>query len=267
MFRKAVFFLLVVGIMIVSASCNSYKKVLKTGNNELKYETAMDLYDKGDFNKAIQFFDILRAVYRGTTEGEMITYYSAMSYFQTKDYNIAAYYFKQYVQMYPRGEKAEESAFLSAYSNYLQSPGSSLDQTNTYIALIELQNFIDLYSNSDKIPEANRLMDVLRQKLETKSYNISRLYYKMGDYQAAITSFENLVGDYPDTDYKEEVLYYITIAYYEYAEKSIFSKKDERYEMTIESYNNLLFMYPESDFLKDASKANDNAKERLNIKR
>ena len=267
MFKKAVYFLLVVGIMAVSVSCSSYKKVLKTGNNELKYETALDLYEKGDFNKAIQFFDILRAVYRGTVEGELITYYSATCYFQTKDYNIAAYYYKQYGQMYPRGEKAEEAAFLSAYSNYLQSPRTSLDQTNTHIALIELQNFIDMYPNSEKIPEANRLMDGLRQKLETKSYNISKLYYKMQDYQAAITSFENLIDDYPDTDYKEEILYYITIAYFEYAEKSIFSKKDERYELTIESYNNLLYLYPESDFLKDAAKANDQAKDKLNIKR
>lgn len=267
MFKKAGYFLLVIGIMAVITSCNSYKKVLKTGNNELKYETAIDLYEKGDFNKAIEFFDILGAVYRGTEEGETITYYRANCYFQTKDYNIAAYYYKQYVQTYPRGVHAEEAMFLSAYSNYLQSPRISLDQTSTYIALAELQNFIDMYPNSTKITEANRLMDNLRQKLETKSYNISKLYYRMEDYQAAITSFENLIDDFPDTDYKEEILYFITIAYYEYAEKSIYTKKEERYEMTIESYNNLLLMYPESEFLKDAGKANDDAKDRLRIKR
>ena len=86
MFRKAILISLFAGILIVSASCDGYKKTLKSGNNELKYETAIDLYEKGDFNKAIQFFDILRAVYRGTERGEMITYYSANSYFQTKDY-------------------------------------------------------------------------------------------------------------------------------------------------------------------------------------
>jgi outer membrane protein assembly factor BamD len=169
--------------------------------------------------------------------------------------------------MYPRGEKAEEAAFLSAYSNYLQSPRTSLDQTSTYMALSDMQTFIDMYPNSDKVPEANRLMDNLREKLETKSYNISKLYYRMEDYQAAITSFENLLDDYPDTDYQEEILYYITVAYYEYAEKSIFSKKQERYEMTIESYNNLMFLYPESEYLKDAGKVNDSAKEKLNLKR
>lgn len=251
------------GIAIVSIGCNSYSKVLKTGSNEMKFETGVDLYEKGDFNKALQFFDLLRAVYRGTERGELLTYYTANCYFQEKDYNIAAYYYKQYAEMYPRSERAEEAAFLSAYCNYLNSPRSSLDQTSTYIALSELQTFIDMFPSSTKIEESNRLMDDLRQKLETKSYNVSKLYYKMEDYQAAITSFENLMDDYPDTQYKEEVLYYITKAYYEYAEKSIFSKRDERYEKTVEAYNNLKYLYPESKYLKNVEGINEDARERL----
>jgi outer membrane protein assembly factor BamD len=166
--------------------------------------------------------------------------------------------------MYPRSEKAEEAAFLSAYCNYMNSPRPSLDQSSTYIALSELQMFIDMYPNSSKLDEAHRLMDDLRQKLETKSYNVSKLYYKMQDYQAAITSFENLLDDYPDTQYKEEVLYYITMAYFEYAEKSIFSKRTERYEKTVEAYNNLLYLYPDSKYLKSVENINEDARERLN---
>ena len=263
MFRKAKILFLIAGILIVSFGCNSYSKILKSGNNELKFDTGVDLYEKGDFNKALQFFDLLRAVYRGTEKGELLTYYTANCYFQTKDYNIAAYYYKQYVQMYPRNEKAEEAAFLSAYCNYLNSPRPSLDQTSTFMGLSELQLFIDMYPKSTKVPEAHRLMDDLRAKLETKDYNVSKLYYKMEDYQAAITSFENLLGDYPDTDYKEEVLYLITKAYYEYAEKSIFSKRDERYEKTVESYNNLKYLYPESKYLKSVENINEDARERL----
>ncbi len=263
MFKRALFLLLIAGLLAVNFGCKSYSKTLKSANNELKYETGVDLYEKGDFNKAIQFFDILRAVYRGTEKGEKLTYYSANCYFQLKDYNIAAYYYKQYFQMYPRGEKAEEATFMSAYCNYLQSPRTSLDQTSTYMALSELQLFIDMYPKSPKVEESNRLMDDLRAKLETKSYNISKLFYRMRDYQAAITSFENLLDDYPDTDYKEEVLFYITMAYYEYAEKSIFSKKTERYEKTIESFNNLLYLYPESKYLKSAGEADDSARDKL----
>jgi len=266
MLRKTFFFTLVVGLLVFSYACNSHMKIIKSGNNDLKYETGVDLYEKGDFTKALQFFDILRAVHRGTKKGETLTYYTANCYFQLKDYHIASYYFNQYAQMYPRGEHAEESAFLGAYCNYLDSPRASLDQTSTYVALSELQAYIDMYPNSPKVDEANELMDKLRAKLEIKSYNTAMLYFRMGDYQAAITSFENLLDDYPDTDYQENILYSITKAYYSYADNSIRSKRTERYEKTIEAYNNLLYLFPESEYLEEVVLINEKAHENLNNK-
>ena len=263
MFRKGIFYLLVAGLFALSFGCKNYSKIIKSANNDLKYETGIDLYEKGDFNRALQFFDLLRSINRGTKKGEKLTYYTANCYFQLKDYDIASYYFKQYQQMYPRGENAEEATYLSAYCQYLASPRPSLDQTNTYTALTELQMFIDRYPKSDKVAEANRLMDELRDKLQEKDYNIAMLYYKMQDYQAAITSFENLIDDYPDTDLREEILYYTTKAYFEYAEKSILKKKKERYEKTVESYNNLKYLFPESTFLKELENYNTKARKHL----
>lgn len=263
MFRKGIFYLLVTGLLVLSFSCQNYTKLLKSANNDLKYETGIDLYEKGDFTRALQFFDLLRSINRGTEKGEKLTYYTANCYFQLKNYEIASYYYKQYQQMYPRGSHSEEAAYLSAYCQYLSSPPSSLDQTNTHTALTELQMFIDKYPKSDKVPEANQLMDKLRHKLETKDYNIAMLYYKMQDYQAAITAFEDLLDDYPDTDYRESILYYTTKAYYEYAEKSILKKKKERYEKTVEAYNNLKYLFPESKHLKEVESYNIKARKHL----
>ncbi|MCP4911460.1 MAG: outer membrane protein assembly factor BamD [Bacteroidetes bacterium] len=263
MLRKLVFISLIAGIVVLGHSCKNYSKILKSGNNELKYETGIDLYEKGDFNRALQFFDLLRAVNRGTEKGEKLTYYTADCYYQMKDYQIASYYYKQYAQMYPRGEYAEDAAYLSAYCNYLESPRPSLDQTNTYLALKELQTYIDLYPQSPRIDDAHILMDDLREKLEIKAYNVGMLYYKMGDYQASITSFESLLDEYPDTDFKESILYSITKAYFTYAENSIYSKKSERYEKTIESYNNLLFLFPDSGYLDEVMIIKDKAHENI----
>ncbi len=263
MLKKGLFYLLVAGLFALSFGCKNYTKILKSANNDLKYETGIDLYEKGDFNRALQFFDLLRAVNRGTEKGELLTYYTANCYFQMKDYDIASYYYKQYQQMYSHGKHAEEATFLSAYCQYLASPRPSLDQTNTYTALSELQSFIDRYPHSAKVEEANRLMDELRHKLEQKDYQIAMLYYKMEDYQAAITSFENLLDDYPDTDYREDILYYTTKAYFLYAEKSVYKKKKERYEKTVEAYNNLKYFYPESKYLKEVETYSQKARKHL----
>jgi len=112
--------------------------------------------------------------------------------------------------------------------------------------------FVNLYPASDRIPRVNQLMDELRAKLEKKNYEIARLYYNMGEYQAAITSFRNVYKDFPDTKYREELLFLTLKAYIDFAANSVPSKKNERYRGALEAYNTLLTFYPNTVYLKEA---------------
>ncbi len=254
-------FVLLIGLLV--SSCSNYNKLLKSTDNETKFEAAIDYYERKDYNRALELFDLLQAAYRGTAKGEDINYYTAYSYFHLKDYTVASYYFKRYVQSYPQYARAEECLFMSAYCYYMDSPRYSLDQTNTHLAINELQLFTDTYPNSERVAEANELIDKLREKLELKDFNISIMYYRMRNYMAAITSFENLLKNYPDTERREEILHYMSRAYFEYAENSITEKKRERYEAAVEAYNNLLYLYPESEYLVDLKTIEDKARQRL----
>ena len=77
------------------------------------------------------------------------------------------------------------------------------------------------------------------------------LYYKMEEYQAAITSFENFLKENPVTLHREEIINYMVLVYAKYAEKSILEKQRERYELALEKYNTLNYMYPESKYIKE----------------
>jgi outer membrane protein assembly factor BamD len=122
---------------------------------------------------------------------------------------------------------------------------------------------MDTYPRSERIPEANKLIDDLRAKLELKDYNLAMLFYRMRDYMAAITSFQNLMKRFPDTERREEVYRYMILAYFEFAERSIPEKRRERYEAAIDTYNNLLYQYPESKYLKSLEAVQDRARQRL----
>ncbi len=262
MFRKIAFVLIVTGVLGF-ASCSRYQKLLKSTDNDLKYESAMDYYDKGDYARALQLFDLLQGFYRGTERGEELSYRTAWAYYNMRDYIVASFYFKRHSRTFPASDKAEECLFMSAYCYYLDSPRYSLDQSNTQEAIRELQHFIDTYPQSERVAEANELIDDLRAKLELKDYRIALMYYRMRDYMAAITSFENLVRRFPDTERREEVLYYMALSYFEFAERSIPEKRNERYELAIETYNNLLFQYPESEYLNEISFVNERARAKL----
>jgi outer membrane protein assembly factor BamD len=152
---------------------------------------------------------------------------------------------------------------MSAYCTYLDSPKFSLDQTNTYEAIDAFQLFINRYPRGDRAQQATEYIDELRQKLLDKAYNIGNLYYKMEDYRAAIVSYESLLKDYPDTEYKEEILYKIIKAYYEYAMKSIEVKKKERYESAVKAYLDFISLYPESEYIDDVQKMRNKVVDKL----
>ena len=249
--------------IIVFVSCSKHQQLLKSPDNEAKYAAAMDYFEENDYYRALQLFQQLINFYKGTEKAEKLQYYYAYCHYEQEDYILASYYFKRFAQNYPRSEFAEEATFLSAYCYYLDSPRSSLDQTNTLQAINELRLFIDMYPNSERVDEANQLIDELRAKLQKKEYDIAKLYFKMDRYEAAITSFNNLLKEYPDSEYKEDILYFIFKAYYSYTLNSIRVKQEERYQATLDSYNELVFQYPETDYLKEVENMRESLSKRL----
>lgn len=261
--RKNILFISLIAILGSFSACTEYSKLLKSTDNEAKYAKSMELYEKKDYNRALQLFDLLQSAYRGSKRGEEISYKTAYCYYYLEDYDVAAYYFKRFATNFPFSKEAEEMLYMDAYCNYLDSPNSSLDQSNTRAAIAEFQYFIDSYPQSDRVDTANMYIDKLRDKLQEKEYNICKMYYKMGDYMAAITSFENLLKDYPETRHREEILHDMVITYYDYAENSVVEKKRERYEASIDKYNTLLYLYPESQYLKELEPIQAKAKNKL----
>ena len=251
--RFKIFLLLAVLVMV---SCGKHQKLIKSTDNEAKYAAAIDYYEEKDYYRALQLFQQLINFYQGTEKAEKMQFYYAYCYYYQKDNVLASYYFKRFVNNYPRSVLAEEALYMNAYCYFLDSPASSLDQTNTYTAIKELQLFINLYPNSSRVEEANKLIDQLRAKLQRKDLDIANLYLKMRLYEAAIYSYKNVLKEFPDSEYKEEILFYIFKSNYNFAENSIYSKQPERYQLALDAYNELVFQYPETKYMKEAKNMN-----------
>lgn len=249
--------------LVALCSCNDFNRMIKSTDNEMKYEVAMDFYERGDYNRALQLFDLLQASFRNTPRGENITYKTAQCYYYQNEYEIAGYYFNRFTQSYPFSKNAEKAAFMNAYCSYLLSPESGLDQTNTHTAINQLKGFTERYPQSDSLARAEQLMDKLNEKLEEKDYNICKLFYRMQNYSAAITSFENLLKNYPNTKHREEILLNMATIYFDFAENSVPEKQRERYESCIEQCNTLSYLYPESSYLRDVQNVANKARKKL----
>ena len=180
------------------------------------------------------------------------------------DYILAAHYFDSYAKTFGNSNRKEEAVFMGAYSNYLMSPTYRLDQTYTAKAIEEMQLFVNNFPTSDKVEQCNDYIDEMRKKLEIKSFEEGKLYFKIRQYQAAITSFKNVLIEYPDTKNIEEIYYFVIKSAYLLAENSIYEKKKERFEETLKYYNQFKKRYPRSKYLKqlrtDIKNSNDQIK-------
>jgi len=260
MFKKLPFIFFSI-LLFALVGCSEYQKVLKSTNLEYKYQKTVEYYEADEYYKALPLMEDLIPALRGSDKGESLYYMYAYANFYLDDYILASYQFKRFSTTYPISDKAEECNFMSAYCNYLMSPEPTLDQSNTYRALEELQTFVNRYPNSSLRDTCNELVDNLRFKLETKSYLKAKNYYKLRQYDAAIVSLNNTLTEYPDTDYREEVSFYILQSTYYLAVKSIEEKKLQRLNNTIEAYYNFIDNFAESEYAKEAEQLFANARD------
>ncbi len=244
--------------------CNSYSHILKSGDYDKKYNAAKVLYNKGEYDKALPFFEELMAVYKGTKDVEKLYYYYPYCHFGLGDYQLAIFYFQNFLEYYPRSEYAEDARFMMSYSYFKLSPTSSLEQSNTEKALESFQLFANTYPTSRYIPEVNSLMDELRGKMEEKALKAAMLYYNMREYRAASTALLNVLNDFPESKSKEKILFHILKSQYLLADNSIKEKKADRLKTASQSYLEFINQFPQSEYLREAEKIYEATETELN---
>ena len=252
--KQFIKFILFLTLILVIASCTTkFQKVMKGSDYNLKLETAIQYYQKQNYYRALELLEELISLLRGTDKAEKVYYYYAYCHYGQGDYMMASFHFKNYYTTFPRGEKAIECQYMSAYCKYLDSPDYGLDQTETNEAMKELQLFITRYPKNDSVKKCNELIDILRGKLKIKAYKQAMLYYNINDFRAAIRTFNNVLKDFPDIENKEEIHFFILKSYYNFAAKSVPEKKKERLQDALKSCNEFLLAYPTSKFLKEVN--------------
>jgi outer membrane protein assembly factor BamD len=263
MFKKAYSAITIFSIMLVFAGCSKYQRILKSNDFEKKFEVAKAYYDNGKYQKAFPLFEELITVFRGTSKAEDVYYYYAYSNYKLGDFMLAGYHFDNFVRTFPRSDRAEDAQFMNAKCYFLDSSEPSLDQTSTKKAIDELQLFINKYPESPKVDECNDLMDRLRFKLETKAYNGAKLYYRLGEYKAAIFALRNTLAEFPDTRHREEISFMIVRSSYLLADNSIDEKKIERFEQALRECDDFIERHPRSSDVKNAESIKVDSKKEL----
>lgn len=263
--RKVTFYVLLTAMLVLTA-CSNYSDLLKSSDIGYKYEAAKEYYANGQYNRASQLLQTIVTTLKGSDKGQESLYLFGLCNYYSENYETAAAIFRKYYQIYPKGLYTEEAHFHAGLSLMEEAPDPRLDQTSTYEAVTEFQNFMELYPYSNLREQAMQHIFTLQDQLVEKEYLSAKLYYELGDYfgncsndggsnyQACVITAENAIRDYPYTKLREDFAILILKAKFELASRSVEEKKEERYHNAIDEYYGFTNEYPESKFMKEAER-------------
>ena len=239
-------------LTVLFFGCRSEFETIRTSNDPARILQSADAYyDAGEYQRAQTLYELVIAPYRGQAEAEQIAYRYAYTYYYTGQFVLASYYFKNFATTYGGSDLREETEFMSAYSNYQMSPTYRLDQSYSVKAIEGFEEFANRYPDSERVAEANRLIDEMRAKMELKDFESAKLYMDIERYESALTSFENVLKDYPETQRAEEIRYLMAKVQYEFTQRSFRARKPERLRTTIDLSENFLNRYPDSQYVNE----------------
>lgn len=251
-------------LVILVASCGKFRRIQKSEDWRVRFEAALNYYEKKDYYRAAVLFEDVLPIVRGLPEGEKVEFYLAYCQYYEKTYLLAANQFKTFYETYGRSQLAEEAQFMYAYSLFSSAPTPNLDQREGIEAMDAMQVFLNRYPDSKFRDRATEVITVSQQKLETKGFDNARQYLKLRSYQAAIIAFDNFRKNFPDSKYLEEVAYLKIVAQYRLAENSFTTLQGKRFKTVVEYYQELVDGYPDSKFIKEAEKMYSESLEKMN---
>ena len=211
--------------------CNRQQDLaLKSADKDYILKVATEKFEKKKWKEALALYERLSNLVAGTDDAPNVVYNSAYANYYDKNYKLAGHQFKNFSVTFPHDKRAEEAAYMSALCYYEGSMDYNLDQTSTELAINEMQNFLNNYPDSERSKNIDQLIDELTYKLEFKAYENAKQYYKMADYKASSTAFENVLDDFPSTKLRSKIYDYMLKSKYELAVNSIYALKKDRIE-------------------------------------
>jgi outer membrane protein assembly factor BamD len=108
------------------------------------------------------------------------------------------------------------------------------------------------YPGSSRIPDCKKIIDELNEKLMEKAYLAAQLYYNLDNYKASVVSLNNCLVDFPESKYREEIMFKLVKSKFMLAVNSVQSKQTERFQDAIDEYFSFIAEFPESRNKKEA---------------
>lgn len=253
----------IAGLLIVLmgfGACSNVQRILNTRDTNIIYEQALNYYKAEKWAKAYELLEFCDTYERNTEREDTVCFYMARCNFMLHQWGPAATLLDKFRNTYGRSAFIEDAEALYATSLYNMCPPPERDQSRTTQAIVAISEFMSHYPNSVQLPLFKDMTQDLTWRLHEKAYLNAYTYYKIERYDSAIIAFKNAIKKYPTSHRREDLMYYIVMSGYKFADSSVESKRLERYMTMLDSYYSFIMEFPESKYKQEVDKISEIAK-------
>jgi len=216
--------------------------------SEIIFQKAWLNYRNRNYDDAAeQFMNLFTSNPSAAGAGDAL-FWAAESNFQRGNYPLAESLFNRYIRDYPAGQHADAAQYALGWTYFRQGNyGSAIPRFEQFLNSFRDDSgtvpyrsdarlrLADSYFALKRYPEAVRVYGQMAATGDDYSlYQIGQAYSNAGDAFEAMSTFRNLLADYPASEWREEARYQLGYLFF----------LNQEYEQAILEYDTLIDSYP-----------------------
>jgi outer membrane protein assembly factor BamD len=238
----------ILGVLALAAflqACGKEELTIGKGNPEDEIRQCLRLSSKGKHEDAIQCLEMYKARYPKSRYGQEAELLIGDSYFERKDYLLAAESYAAFIRLYPTHPKTDYAHYRIGLCYFKESP-KAIDRDQEYLneAIVHLRAVVRRYPNSKYHKAAVNTLREARTRVAKRQYYIGRFYFRTGEYIASIPRFMEVAERYPDSGLAAKSLYMVVRA----------NLGLSRVAAARAAFSELSVRYPDSEYTKKAER-------------
>lgn len=232
-------------LVALLTSCGKEELNIGRGDPDNEIKQCLRLSSRGKHEDAIQCLEVYKARYPRSRYGQEAELLIGDSYFERKDYLLAAESYAAFVRLYPTHPKVDYAHYRIGLCYFKEAP-KAIDRDQEYLeeAIVHLRAVVRRYPNSQYHNAAVKTLTEARTRVAKRQYYIGRFYFRTGEYIASISRFMEVAERYPDSGLADKSLYMVIQANLELS----------RVAAAKATFSELSIRYPESKYTKKAER-------------
>jgi outer membrane protein assembly factor BamD len=222
--RSSSFLLLI--LVLISPGCawlpEQIDETKDWSANRLYTEAKQKLNDK-NYEKAIEFFEILEARYPFGRYAQQAELEIAYAYYKFDEPDLAIAAADRFIKIYPRHPNIDYAWYIKGLTNYnrgktfvdkfLPQDPSERDTATMRAAYDDFDQLVRLYPNSIYAPDAAQRMIYLRNNMAEYEIHVADYYLRRKAFVAVANRGEYVVENFQRTPSVPDALIYMVRAY------------------------------------------------------